>query len=74
LDAFIQKTQEYVSGSVRVKLFKGTARVVGRKSDRSIYAPDLATYGSDDQFDRKAAEGFIYIWGLPTKVWSRLHK
>jgi argininosuccinate synthase len=74
LDAFIQKTQEYVSGSVRVKLFKGTAKVVGRKSDYSIYAPDLATYGSDDQFDHKAAEGFIYIWGLPTKVWSRLHK
>ncbi len=74
LDAFIHKTQEYVSGSVRVKLFKGTAKVVGRKSDNSIYAPDLATYGSDDQFDHKAAEGFIYIWGLPTKVWSRLHK
>ncbi|MGL5806774.1 MAG: argininosuccinate synthase [Xenococcaceae cyanobacterium] len=74
LDAFIQKTQEYVSGSVRVKLFKGTAKVVGRKSDNSIYAPDLATYGSDDRFDHKAAEGFIYIWGLPTKVWSRLHK
>jgi argininosuccinate synthase len=74
LDAFIQKTQEYVSGSVRVKLFKGTARVVGRKSENSIYAPDLATYGADDQFDHKAAEGFIYIWGLPTKVWSRLHK
>jgi argininosuccinate synthase len=74
LDAFIEKTQEYVSGSVRVKLFKGTARVVGRKSENSIYAPDLATYGSDDRFDHKAAEGFIYIWGLPTKVWSRLHK
>jgi argininosuccinate synthase len=74
LDAFIQKTQEYVSGSVRVKLFKGTAKVVGRKSENSVYAPDLATYGSDDQFDHKAAEGFIYIWGLPTKVWSRLHK
>jgi argininosuccinate synthase len=74
LDAFIQQTQQYVSGSVRVKLFKGTAKVVGRKSDNSVYAPDLATYGSDDQFDHKAAEGFIYIWGLPTKVWSRLHK
>jgi argininosuccinate synthase len=73
LDAFIGQTQEYVSGSVRVKLFKGTAKVVGRKSENSVYAPDLATYGSDDQFDHKAAEGFIYIWGLPTKVWSRLH-
>ncbi|MGK7876416.1 MAG: argininosuccinate synthase [Xenococcaceae cyanobacterium] len=71
LDAFIQKTQERVSGSVRVKLFKGNATIVGRHSDNSIYAPDLATYGADDQFDHKAAEGFIYIWGLPTRVWSQ---
>lgn len=70
LDAFIDKTQERVTGTVRVKLFKGTAKVVGRKSDYSIYEPDLATYGEDDQFDHKAAEGFIYVWGLPTKVWA----
>lgn len=70
LDAFIVKTQERVSGSVRLKLFKGNATIVGRQSDKSIYAPDLATYGADDEFDHKAAEGFIYIWGLPTKVWS----
>ncbi|MBF2077361.1 MAG: argininosuccinate synthase [Synechococcales cyanobacterium T60_A2020_003] len=70
LDAFIQQTQERVSGTVRVKLFKGTATVVGRKSDKSLYTPDLATYGAEDQFDHKAAEGFIYVWGLPTRVWS----
>jgi argininosuccinate synthase len=70
LDAFIQKTQERVTGTVRVKLFKGNATIVGRQSDNSIYSPDLATYGSEDQFDHKAAEGFIYIWGLPTKVWA----
>jgi argininosuccinate synthase len=74
LDAFILKTQEQVSGMVRVKFFKGNANVVGRKSENSLYATDLATYGADDGFDHKAAEGFIYIWGLPTKVWSRLHK
>ncbi|MCU0536142.1 MAG: argininosuccinate synthase [Hydrococcus sp. Prado102] len=74
LDAFILKTQESVSGMVRVKFFKGNAKVVGRKSENSLYATDLATYGADDGFDHKAAEGFIYIWGLPTKVWSRLHK
>lgn len=74
LDAFILKTQEQVSGMVRVKFFKGNANVVGRKSENSLYATDLATYGADDEFDHKAAEGFIYIWGLPTKVWSRLHK
>ncbi|MFN6495631.1 MAG: argininosuccinate synthase [Nostoc sp. DedQUE01] len=72
LDAFIQKTQEQVSGTVRVKLFKGNATIVGRSSDNSLYSPDLATYGAEDQFDHKAAEGFIYVWGLPTRIWSQL--
>lgn len=71
LDAFIQKTQERVTGTVRVKLFKGNATIVGRKSTNSLYNEDLATYGSGDQFDHKAAEGFIYVWGLPTRVWSQ---
>ncbi|MFH7245369.1 MAG: argininosuccinate synthase [Spirulina sp.] len=70
LDAFIQQTQERVTGTVRMKLFKGNARVVGRKSDLALYSEALATYSSDDQFDHKAAEGFIYVWGLPTRVWS----
>ncbi len=74
LDGFIQQTQQTVSGTVRIKLFKGNAIIVGRKSDNSIYTPDLDTYGADDQFDHKAAEGFIYIWGLPTKVWSQQTK
>jgi argininosuccinate synthase len=71
LDAFVQQTQARVSGTVRIKLFKGTALTVGRKSVNSLYTPDLATYGSDDKFDHKAAEGFIYVWGLPTRVWSQ---
>ncbi len=71
LDAFITQTQERVTGTVRIKLFKGNAMIVGRRSNNSIYTPDLATYGADDQFDHKAAEGFIYIWGLPTRVWSQ---
>ncbi|WNC60640.1 argininosuccinate synthase [Thermosynechococcus sp. QS41] len=70
LDAFIQQTQQRVTGTVRVKLFKGTARVVGRRSPYSLYTPDLATYGAEDQFDHRAAEGFIYVWGLPTRVWA----
>ncbi len=70
LDAFIQQTQEQVSGSVRVKFCKGNATIVGRASSNSLYTPELATYTSKDQFDHKAAEGFIYIWGLPTRVWS----
>jgi argininosuccinate synthase len=73
LDAFIQKTQEQVSGTVRVKLCKGNAAIVGRKSANSLYS-ELATYGADDQFDHKAAEGFIYVWGLPTRIWSQKTK
>jgi argininosuccinate synthase len=71
LDAFINKTQERVSGNVRVKLFKGNATVVGRTSASSLYTPTLATYGAEDEFDHKAAEGFIYVWGLPTRIWSQ---
>ena len=71
LDAFIQQTQARVSGTVRVQLFKGNATIVGRKSDNSLYNSELATYGAEDRFDHKAAEGFIYVWGLPTRVWSQ---
>jgi argininosuccinate synthase len=71
LDAFIQQTQERVSGVVRLKLFKGNAVIVGRWSDNTLYTPDLATYGAEDQFDHKAAEGFIYVWGLPTRIWAQ---
>jgi argininosuccinate synthase len=70
LDAFINQTQERVTGTVRVKLYKGNAIMAGRKSDYALYSEELATYGSDDSFDHKAAEGFIYVWGLPTRVWS----
>ncbi|MGV0025405.1 argininosuccinate synthase [Phormidesmis priestleyi] len=71
LDAFVQQTQERVTGSVRVKFLKGNAAIVGRRSSYSLYTPDLATYGADDKFDHKAAEGFIYVWGLPTRIWSQ---
>ncbi|PSB19127.1 argininosuccinate synthase [Phormidesmis priestleyi ULC007] len=71
LDAFVHQTQERVSGTVRVKLFKGNAAIVGRQSSKTLYTPELATYGSDDKFDHRAAEGFIYVWGLPTRVWSQ---
>lgn len=72
IDAFVHNTQERVTGIVRVKLFKGNATIVGRKSVNSLYAEDLATYGAGDQFDHRAAEGFIYVWGLPTRVWSQM--
>jgi argininosuccinate synthase len=71
IDGFIDRTQEAVSGTVRVKLHKGTATVVGRSSaSNSLYVPDMATYGADDRFDHRAAEGFIYVWGLPTRLWA----
>ncbi len=71
LDAFIKDSQTQVSGTIRVKFHKGNAIIVGRKSVNSLYNEELATYTDADQFDHKAAEGFIYIWGLPTRVWSQ---
>ena len=65
LDAFIEETQRRVTGTVRVKLFKGSCRVVGRLSPHSLYRERLATYSARDQFDQRAAEGFIKLWGLP---------
>lgn len=71
LDGFIDRTQETVSGSVRIKLHKGHATVIGRSSaSHSLYVPDMATYGAEDRFDHRAAEGFIYVWGLPTRLWA----
>ena len=65
LDAFVETTQESVTGSVRVKLFKGQCVIVGRRSPYSRYARTLATYEGRDLFDQKAASGFITLWGLP---------
>ena len=71
LDAFIVESQRYVSGDVRVRLHKGNATVAGRRSPIGLYDLDLATYDEGDQFDHTQAEGFVKLWGLPTKVWSR---
>ena len=71
LDGFMDRTQTHVNGIVRLRLQKGSAIVTGRSSsDSSLYVPEMASYGSDDQFDHKAAEGFIYVWGLPIRLWS----
>lgn len=70
INAFIDKSQETVNGVVRLKLFKGNAIVVGRKSSQSLYQYDLATYKPGDSFDHKASEGFVKIWGLPLEVYS----
>ena len=65
LAAYVQSTQRFVSGVVRVKLSHGYCAVVGRKSEHSLYNHSLATYDSGDQFDHNAALGFIKLWGLP---------
>jgi len=68
LDAFIDRTQEKVTGTVRLKLYKGNCIVLGRKSPYSLYREDYATFGEDDVYNQKDAEGFINLFGLPLKV------
>lgn len=65
LAAYVQSTQRFVSGTVRVKLSRGHCAIVGRKSEHSLYNHSLATYDTGDQFDHNAALGFIKLWGLP---------
>jgi len=67
LDAFINNTQKQVTGTVKVKLSKGAAIVVSRKSPYSLYSKEMATYDKGDKFDRSVAEGFIKVWGMPYK-------
>lgn len=74
LDAFIDKTQQVVSGTVRLKLYKGNCMVVGRKSKYSLYRADLATFEKEDIYNQKDAEGFINLFGLPMKVQARRKK
>lgn len=72
LAACIQSSQRHVTGTVRLKLFKGACTVVGRKSPYSLYSYGLATYDKDDVFDQSAAAGFIHIWGLPVKTQAQI--
>ncbi|MBE3568387.1 MAG: argininosuccinate synthase, partial [Thermogemmatispora sp.] len=68
LAAYVQSTQRFVSGKVRVKLAPGQFAVVGRQSEHSLYSHSLATYDAGDQFDHNAAVGFIKLWGLPLQT------
>jgi len=74
LDAFVDATQAAVTGVVRVKLHRGSCQVVGRKAPKSLYQFDLATYDRGDRFDHRAAEGFIALFGLPTRVWAQVQR
>jgi len=68
LDAFNADTQRVVNGDVRIRLYRGTATVVGRTSSTSLYSHKLATYDKGDKFDQTLAEGFNRLWGLPLEV------
>jgi argininosuccinate synthase len=74
LEAFIDKTQECVCGEVKVKLYKGGFQVVGRTSPMSLYDKNLATYDLQTSFNQSWSEGFIELWGLPTRVSHILKK
>ena len=71
LRAFVESSQRHVCGTVRLKLFKGTSMVVGRKSPKSLYRYDLATYDTGDTFNQSAAMGFIEIWGLALQTQTK---
>jgi argininosuccinate synthase len=72
MDAFVQVTQRNMTGQVRLKLYKGSLTLVGRRSPFSLYREDFATFGEDDVYNQADAEGFIKLFGLPLKVHAML--
>src|SRR5215213_6524979 len=73
LDAFITETQKTVTGTVRLKLYKGNTTVVGRMAPNALYSKDLATYDLNSTFDEAAAAGFIALWGLSARQWASVN-
>ena len=74
LDGFIENSQKFVSGTVKLKLFKGNVRVVGRKSENSLYSHKIATYGTESTFDQRLAKGFVELWGMQSTEANKLQK
>jgi argininosuccinate synthase len=74
LAAYVKSSQRFVTGIVRLKLFKGSSSVVGRKSPFSLYSYGLATYDKADVFDQSASPGFIHIWGLSARTQAQVQK
>ena len=74
LDGFIEASQKSVSGTVKLKMLKGSIRVVGRKSTNSLYSKEIATYGTDSTFDQRLAKGFVELWGMQTTEANKLQK
>jgi len=72
LAAYVKSSQHFVTGTVRLKLFKGSCSVVGRRSPNSLYSYGLATYDKGDEFDQSASPGFIHIWGLPVNIQAQV--
>ena len=68
LSAFVSKTQEHVTGKVRIKLYKGNMIKAGAWSDWSLYSEEIATFGEDNVYDQKDSKGFVNLWGLPISV------
>lgn len=73
LDGFLEVSHRWVTGTVTVKLFKGSCVPVARSSPYSLYRHDLATFGEDAAYNQKDAEGFIHLFGLPTRVFTGVH-
>jgi argininosuccinate synthase len=73
LDAFVTETQKTVTGTVRLKLYKGNSTIVGRKAPNALYSEDLATYDPSSTFDEAAAAGFITLWGLSARQWASVN-
>jgi len=72
LACYVDSSQKYVTGEVKVKLYKGNCHIAGRKSPYSLYDYSLATYDKGDAFDKSASPGFIHIWGLPVRTQSQI--
>ena len=73
LDAFIAETQKTVTGTIRLKLYKGSSTIAGRTAPRALYNKELATYDPNSAFDESAAAGFIALWGLPARQWASVN-
>jgi argininosuccinate synthase len=73
LDAFITETQKTVTGTVRLKLYKGNITVAGRRAPNALYSKDLATYDPNSTFDEASAAGFIALWGLSARQWASVN-
>ncbi|MBR0277712.1 MAG: argininosuccinate synthase [Clostridia bacterium] len=74
LSAFVTKTQEHVTGKVKIKLYKGNMIKAGAWSDWSLYSEEIATFGEDNVYDQKDSKGFINLWGLPISVHAEVMK